>query len=79
MSQDVIAQKDNLIKNLSAQLEAAKQLVNEGLASSLQLRTNFQLFQQAYVEMQSENAKLIKQLEEAKAQIPSAVVEDAVA
>lgn len=41
-------------KGLFAQLEAHKQMVNEGLATSVQLRTNLVMFQQALQEKSQE-------------------------
>lgn len=53
--QQQLDQANQTIKQLSAQLEAAKQMVNEGLAASLQLRTNLSLLSQAYYELQQKN------------------------
>ena len=57
LQKDLNTANDN-IKGLLAQLEAAKQMVNEGLSSNLQLRTNLNLFQQANQEYLNENHKL---------------------
>ena len=54
------------IKGLSAQLEAAKQMVNESLQSILQLKTNFNLLQQAYNELHANNSNLVKEFETVK-------------
>lgn len=54
-----IAQLISQNKGLAAQCEAAKQMVNEGLQVSLQLRTNLHIFQQA----NQEQATQIKTLQ----------------
>jgi chromosome segregation ATPase len=51
------------IKGLTAQLDAAKQMINEILASNLQLRTNVVLFQQSYQEVNQEKHVLKQELE----------------
>jgi phage shock protein A len=49
----------NNIKGLAAQAEAAKQMLNESLASCLQLRTNMQIFG-------STNQELVRELSDLK-------------
>lgn len=55
------------IKNLAAQLEATKQMINESLTSSLQLRSSLVLMQQANQELGQKNAALTNELTNLKA------------
>lgn len=55
---DELKQAQDQIKGLNAQLEAAKQMVNEGLNIQLQLRTNLQIFAQHNQEVAQENHQL---------------------
>jgi soluble cytochrome b562 len=59
------------MKALMAQLDAAKQMITEGLTTNLQLRTNLLLFQQAGQETARANADLQTELQKAKAEIQS--------
>lgn len=61
MSDKIIKENEQLklqIKGMFAQLDAHKQMVNEGLASSVQLRTNLVLFQTELQEKSHENELL---------------------
>lgn len=58
-----LEQHMNEIKGLRAQLEAHKQMVNEGLAVGVQLRTNLVLFQQALQEANTEKENFKKQVD----------------
>lgn len=57
------------IKGLNAQLEAYKQMLNEQLQTSVNLRTNIILYQQAHQEVSLKNTQLQKELDEANKKI----------
>jgi predicted nuclease with TOPRIM domain len=59
----------NNIKGLIAQLEATKQMLNEQLASNLQLRTNVHMFANANKEFVDHNSQLQKEIENLKQHI----------
>lgn len=67
LENEIVQAKEN-IKGLIAQLDAAKQLVNEGLASNLQLRTNLNLFNQLHQELVQKNSQLMQDIETIRAQ-----------
>lgn len=54
----------NQIKGLSAQLEAAKQMISEGLAISLQLRANLVMFTEVNQEQDQKITELNNQIVE---------------
>lgn len=54
-----VSQLQNQIKGLHAQLNAHQQMVNEGLASGVQLRSNVYLLQQALQEVNQDKANAI--------------------
>ncbi len=64
-----LAQAKSQIKGLIAQLDAAKQMVNEGMSTSLQLRTNMVMFQQAHQEQCKTIADLKTEIEGLRKQV----------
>lgn len=62
-------QAKNNFKGLCAQLDATKQMMNEQLASNLQLRSTIIIFQNAHKENMDECAKLKTENEALKDQI----------
>ncbi len=56
--QNQIKKLNDQIKGLTAQLDAAKGMVNDGLNIQLQIRTNLQLFAQNNQELSQENHQL---------------------
>ncbi len=67
--QKELVQANNNIKGLIAQLEASKQMLNEQLASNLQLRTNMHMFNQANQEFVKDNSKLKQEADNLKQHI----------
>jgi hypothetical protein len=61
------------IKVITAQLDSAKQMINESLTTNLQLRTNLTLLSQAHQEEVNKNKELTVQLSAFSA--PTAVEE----
>ena len=53
------------LKQLQAECDAAKQIVNELLLSNLQLKKNINLFNPQYQELQETNKKLEEELKNA--------------
>ncbi len=66
---EILDPKDLQIKNLAAQLDAMKQMYNEGTSSSLQLRSTVILLQQAHQEVSQKNVALTSELEKIKAEL----------
>jgi hypothetical protein len=67
--QSVDLQTQSQIKGLFAQLEAAKQMVNEGLQTSLQLRATLHIFQADNKDLARQKETMQKQIDMHKAQI----------
>ncbi len=61
-----IEQMNQHIKGLTAQLDAAKQMVNEALQTILQLKTNHNLLQNAYNELHAEHSNAVQELDKHK-------------
>lgn len=57
-----IEQLNTIIKNLTAQMEATRQLLNETLQGSLNLRTNLLLLQQTNEEVNKQNHVLANKI-----------------
>lgn len=59
-----VAQLQQQVKGLNAQLDAAKQMINESLTTSLQLRSNLNLLSATYSENLKKNAELEAKIKE---------------
>jgi hypothetical protein len=64
-----VNQLKNQVKTLTAELNAAKAMVNEGMTLSLQFRTNLNLFQQAHQELGQQYENLKKQTDVLSAKV----------